>query len=118
VILEELKAVTSHPTAAEIHKMIKPKMPRVSLGTVYRNLDFLSNNGIIQKIETTGRKMRFDGNAQPHIHVRCIECGKLEDIPNISIRSIQDKVSNISSFKIVGHNIGFEGLCPDCSKQH
>jgi Fur family ferric uptake transcriptional regulator len=62
VIIEELKKVTSHPTANEVFDMVRKRLPRIGLGTVYRNLDLLSDRGIIKKLEVGGEQKRFDGD--------------------------------------------------------
>jgi Fur family ferric uptake transcriptional regulator len=54
VILEELKKVKSHPTANEVYDMVRKRLPRIGLGTVYRNLDLLAERGIIKKLEVGG----------------------------------------------------------------
>ena len=61
VILEIMKNVTSHPTADQVHQMVRKTLPHVSLATVYRNLEILSEHGMIQKLELAGAQRRFDG---------------------------------------------------------
>ena len=65
VIMEELAASKSHPTAAELYQTVRRRVPNISLGTVYRNLDLLSQAGTIQKLDTIGSEARFDGNPAP-----------------------------------------------------
>jgi len=77
IILEELKSVTTHPTADEIYGMVRQKMPRISLGTVYRNLEVLSSLGLVRKLENAAGQKRFDGDVSPHHHIRCEVCGKV-----------------------------------------
>ncbi|MCJ7604005.1 MAG: transcriptional repressor, partial [Desulfobulbaceae bacterium] len=62
VILEELRKVKTHPTADDMYQMLRKKMPKISLGTVYRNLEILSESGIIQKLDVGGTQKRFDGD--------------------------------------------------------
>ena len=80
VILEELRKVKTHPTADELYAMVRTRMPRISLGTVYRNLDFLTESKEILKLESAGSIRRFDGDTRPHQHVRCRVCGKIGDV--------------------------------------
>ena len=61
IILEELCAVTTHPTAGELYGIVRRRLPRVSLGTVYRNLEVLYANGVINKLDYAGAEARFDG---------------------------------------------------------
>jgi len=64
VIVEELKKLKTHPTATLIYELVRKRLPRISLGTVYRNLDLLAEAGIIQKLETAGTQKRFDGTVE------------------------------------------------------
>ena len=80
IILEELGKVTSHPTANEVYDMVRKRLPRIGLGTVYRNLELMADNGIILKLEVGGTQKRFDATVDPHYHIRCLSCGKVNDI--------------------------------------
>ncbi|MDO9584166.1 MAG: transcriptional repressor [Desulfomicrobium sp.] len=113
MILEELKSVTTHPTADEIYGMVRQKLPRISLGTVYRNLEVLSSLGLVRKLENAAGQKRFDGDVSPHHHIRCDTCGKVGDIfdaPDIS--GIEQGVS--TDFQITGLSLEFSGICPQC----
>ena len=115
VLLEELRNVTCHPTAAELYEMVKQRLPNVSLGTVYRNLEHLSNAGEIISLNVTGTIRRFDGRTDSHYHVRCEKCGAVEDINNVHLENINEKVDQLTDYNITGHRLEFVGLCPKCS---
>ncbi|MHB8927904.1 MAG: Fur family transcriptional regulator [Bacillota bacterium] len=119
VILEELGKVTSHPTADEVYAMVRRRLPHISLGTVYRNLELLSAAGEIQTLELAGTQKRFDGNPANHYHVRCLRCGRVEDLdlPIKALDGLEDAVAEASGFKAVGHRLRFMGLCPKCQKE-
>ena len=70
-ILEVLRQTDFHPSADEIYMMVRERLPRISLGTVYRNLEVLSESGFIQKLELGGTIKRFDWNPEKHYHIRC-----------------------------------------------
>jgi Fur family ferric uptake transcriptional regulator len=74
-IMEVLEKVDNHPAADEIYEMVRHKLPHISLGTVYRNLDVLSEHGLIRKMEFAGSQRRFDGRRNNHYHLRCTGCG-------------------------------------------
>ena len=112
LILEELKGVTCHPTADELYELVRKRISNISLGTVYRNLELMASNGVILKIESGG-KNRFDGNAMPHPHMRCTECGKVEDIMFPAEVPVPDQLE-ASGYKITGCTIEYYGVCPDC----
>ena len=71
---------TDHPTAEMIYENLRKEYPKISLGTVYRNLSLLSDIGEIQTISTGVGPDRFDGNAKPHYHFICKNCGQVMDL--------------------------------------
>lgn len=117
VILEELRKVTSHPTADEVYQLVRGRLPRISLGTVYRNLEMMSESAIIQKLSISGSQMRFDGNPEEHYHVKCIRCGRVDDLPVEPIKGIEEIVREVIDYKILGWNVEFIGLCPTCKNE-
>lgn len=114
IILEELRSVTSHPTADELYEMVRRRLPRISLATVYRNLEWLAENGIVQKIEVGGRQKRFDGTTAEHYHIRCLKCGKVDDVVMVPLESLENQLEQSTGYTILGHRIEFHGLCPTC----
>jgi Fur family ferric uptake transcriptional regulator len=114
VILEELRKVTTHPTAGELYDMVRQRLPRIGLGTVYRNLELLSEYGIIKKLETGGDQKRFDGNPGPHYHIRCNTCGRVDDLPIARLEDLEAQAADCCRYTIQGHHIEFNGICADC----
>ena len=115
VILEELERAHCHPTAEELHGLVRRRLPRVSLGTVYRNLDLLSRHGLVRVIEGSGGPRRFDGDVGEHCHVRCVRCGRIADV-NIASRDWQhDDVARQTGYKILGQEVTFTGTCGECA---
>ena len=114
VILEELQKLTSHPTAVGLYQIVRQRLPKVSLGTVYRNLDLLTRTGIIQKLEFGSEEARFDGNLTPHDHVRCVKCGRVDDIHGPPLDLLGGKTDDFNGYCVLGHQIGFFGVCPQC----
>ena len=114
VILEELKRMTSHPTATELNEVTRRRVPRISLGTVYRNLELLAQNGVIQKLEFGGAEARFDGDAEKHYHVRCIRCGRMDDVHDLPADFPKDEITNLSGYDIMGVRLEFFGVCAAC----
>lgn len=78
--IKELLAESSHPTADEIYIKVREQFPNVSLGTVYRNLNLLSECGEIQKLTFPEGPDRFDCNVMPHYHFVCRSCGRVFDL--------------------------------------
>jgi Fur family ferric uptake transcriptional regulator len=114
VILEELRKVDTHPTADRVYEMVRKRLPRISLATVYRNLEFLADRGLVQKHELGGSQRRFDGNPGNHYHLRCIRCGKLDDAPISPVSAMEDALREDTEYEIVGHRLEFLGICPTC----
>jgi Fur family ferric uptake transcriptional regulator len=114
VILEELRKVNTHPSADKIYEMVRKCLPRISLGTVYRNLEILSASGEIQKLELGCTPKRFDGIADNHYHIRCLHCDRVVDAPADFDVVVNHDLKNTTDFKIIGHRLEFIGICPDC----
>jgi Fur family ferric uptake transcriptional regulator len=117
IILRELKQVKTHPSADEIYVMVRRYLPRISLGTVYRNLETLAQLGEIKKIEIGGSLKRFDGNMSEHYHVHCMGCDRIDDVPESIHFDFNRKMAEITQFQISGHRLEFIGLCPDCAEK-
>ncbi len=115
IILEELGKVTSHPTANEVYDMVRKRLPRIGLGTVYRNLELMAENGIILKLDVGGTQKRFDATVENHYHVRCNSCGRVDDIDMEVLETIDERAAAASDYSILGHHIEFTGLCEKCA---
>ena len=115
VILEELRKLESHPTAAELFAIVRARIPRISLGTVYRNLEVLHEGGQINKLELAGAETRFDAMTHPHLHIRCTRCHKVEDLPDAGL--MLDTPSELAGYAIEGSRQEFFGICPACRRQ-
>lgn len=113
VILEELRKVRTHPTADEVYAMVRRRLPRVSLGTVYRNLDLLAADGEILKLQSAGSSKRFDGTAAPHQHVRCSKCGRIADLET-ALPLPDINALFLPGFRITEARLEFDGVCDDC----
>jgi Fe2+ or Zn2+ uptake regulation protein len=116
VILEELKKLTSHPTAADLYEIVRQRLPKISLGTVYRNLELLARNNTIQKLHISGTKARFDANPDAHNHIRCTECGLVSDLYKIPADPISNAYKDITGWEILGYRLEFIGICPQCRR--
>lgn len=116
VILEELRSVTTHPSADEVYAMVRKRLPRVSLGTIYRNLEILSASGEIQRLDSGSSLKRFDGRADRHYHIRCQRCDRLADIFFEMDLNLDVSAGSFTDFSIVGHKLEFVGVCPDCQR--
>jgi Fur family ferric uptake transcriptional regulator len=116
VILEELMKLTSHPTADELYHIVRRRLPTISLGTVYRNLDLLSKKNVIRKLDISGKRARFDANTNNHHHIRCLRCDRVDDIFNLPEIEIEKYVSKATNYEVLGYNLEYLGICPECKK--
>ena len=114
IILQEIKGLTSHPTADEIYELVRKKVPRVSLGTIYRNLEVLCQEGLIRKMEMGGPQRRFDGHAENHYHFKCLICGGVTDITKGPLKEIEEVLAKTFPNQIQGHRLELTGRCPSC----
>ena len=117
MILQELQKSGKHLTADELFERVKKKMPRISLATVYRNLEILSEIGLIGKLEVSGRQKRFDWNSKEHDHIYCIRCHKVDNL-----RMDRDELGvkmpdTASGYRLTGYRLEFSGLCEECRKE-
>lgn len=111
-ILEYLKSTKSHPTAEQIFEKVKKKLPRISLGTVYRNLDSFSKKKIIKEIP--GIKKRYDADLSPHCHFFCKNCNQVFDIENTLLKLNELQLDDNSIGLIENYEIFTYGICKKC----
>ena len=115
VVLEELRRFHSHPTAAELHEIARRRLPKISLATVYRNLEVLARMSVIRKLETSGGQARFDGDLDQHYHVRCVRCERVDDARGLPEDPVKEVVEEVNGYEIQGFRLEFFGVCPGCS---
>ena len=111
-ILEYLDGNKKHPSAEEIFREVSRRFPTMSFATVYNTLEALRRRGSILELTIDPGKKRFDPNTEPHHHLICTKCRRIEDVH----RSYDLSVPNASrsGFEITGNHIEFYGLCPAC----
>jgi Fur family ferric uptake transcriptional regulator len=117
IILRELKKSKRHLSADELYDIVKKFMPRISLATVYRNLEILSETGVIRKLEISGRQKRFDFDVSDHDHIYCIMCHKVDNL-NIARKSVDSEQLGVEAgYSITGYRVEVIGICPECRKK-
>lgn len=113
-ILAELRAAHDHPTAAELFARLRPRLPRLSLGTVYRNLDVLAAEGLVARLTGQGAETRWDGMVAAHDHARCRGCGAVADVP---AARLADAPELPAGFVAEGRRFEYTGLCAACAAE-
>lgn len=112
-IMDCLSKTDTHPTAEWIFEQLKPSFPNLSLGTVYRNLTQLEENGEIRSMGNVNGMEHFDGNAAPHPHAVCSVCGAITDLPEQqNMERMLHELSGITDYRI--SELQLTGICPDC----
>lgn len=114
ILLEELRRLTTHPTADELFRIVRRRLPAISLATVYRNLVELAERGVILKLATAGEQMRFDGSPEAHYHARCTRCGRVEDLSIAPIGAIRRAARRVRGFCVAGYALEYFGECGRC----
>ena len=116
-IKDYLDSTKEHPTADTVYSNVKLRFPNISLGTVYRNLNLLTDIGEATKISTADGKDRFDGNPVPHNHFHCVDCGRMVDLDldMTHIHRINDIAGDKFDGTIQSSAILFYGMCGECT---
>lgn len=128
-ILAWLRGTDIHPTAAQIHEALgarpprrrapraersKVGAPRISLGTVYRNLEVLVAEGEVVEVLVAGRPARYDARIAPHHHFCCDRCGAIRDVDLPVPRSLARRLAEERGLTAQRIHVSFHGVCPDC----
>jgi Fe2+ or Zn2+ uptake regulation protein len=113
-ILRVLRNTRSHPTADWIYEEVKKEIPKISKGTVYRNLQVLQENGTVSELNLNGTVSRFEAKQESHYHFRCEQCGRVIDVDQPVDRELDQKVARRTRLKISYHQLEFRGICHDC----
>lgn len=112
-----LLSTKSHPTAEIVYENIQKTFPNISLGTIYRNLNFLVEHGYALQIDCGDGTLHFDGTTDPHNHFYCRICHRLIDLDMDSIEHINKTAASNFDGIIEGHSVLFHGVCGQC-RQH
>ena len=118
IVLDAVMLLKNHATADEIYKYIKEFHPNIGKGTVYRNLNILSESGLIRKISIPNGPDHYDHcNSNDHYHVQCVRCNKLFDLDMELIKDLEKTVVDNQGFDILGYDLVFKGVCPECKNK-
>ncbi len=114
LIYQTVRASKDHPTAEMVYAALKPEHPNLSLGTVYRNLHLLADEGKLTRMPFPVE--RFDGDVSQHSHFCCEGCGKVTDVDLPYDAALDRKAAPLVG-TVQRHSTVFYGLCPDCNEQ-
>ena len=114
VVYDTIKKTHSHPTADWVFEQVRAEVPKISLGTVYRNLSVLKGEGIIREIYGIDRRAHYDADLSPHAHFICTDCGQIWDVlgvPEVDWRTLKELVG----CEVTDQRLDFQGRCAACS---
>lgn len=120
LVLDAVLSLHNHPTAEDIYQKIVETHKTISRGTVYRNLNLLVEDGYISKVSIYDGADRFDYKLHRHNHIKCSQCQQIFDAPASSDSALEEiirlnkQLAETSDFEILGYEIVFNGVCPDC----
>ncbi|MCH2187594.1 transcriptional repressor, partial [Myxococcota bacterium] len=103
-----------HPTAGQIHTAVLREFPRLSLATVYRNLEVLVEEGSVKVVPCGNGAVRYDGNLDPHHHFVCEACDRIIDVPLAEPRALCRRLAREYALRAGRVSMIFYGKCPDC----
>jgi Fur family peroxide stress response transcriptional regulator len=112
-----LQGDSSHPTAEAIYLKVKQQMPHISLGTVYRNLKMLADQGLISEIPVAEGPARYDFRTDHHYHFICDQCGYAHDV-EMSLPTTLSQNLQRNGYTVRAQQILFYGLCPACKAKN
>ena len=115
IVADALRALANHPTADEVYEAVHAEHPSVGRATVYRTLGRLADEGAIGRVRINNGADRFDHQTFAHYHVRCVRCGRVDDVIMAPVlEGVDEAAAAASEYRIVGHTLQFDGVCPAC----
>lgn len=113
-VYKYLQSTKEHPSAEVIYKALQEDYPTMSLATVYKALKTLVEVNLVQELNVGEGNFRYDGNVEPHPHIQCLYCGKVDDICNITFKNLNQEVEPYTEYEVVSNQVYFYGICKDC----
>ena len=115
-ILDCLRQTDVHPSAEWVYRRLKPRIPDLSLATVYRNLALFKQEGLICSLGVVQGLERFDGDTSPHVHFICTGCGRILDLPGLQLPAeLASQAVQITGGQVTGASLRFHGVCQHCA---
>lgn len=114
IVFDYLQTVAHHPTAEEVFLAVKAKLPKISLATVYKNLEALVESGVASKWTYGDGSARYDKRTDHHYHLRCLKCGRMWDIEPTEVSDMLDRMRPQRGFQVTDYRLEIVGFCRDC----
>ena len=117
-ILDFLRETKAHPSAEMIYAQLKPQIPDLAMGTVYRNLTLFKKQGLCSSVATVSGVERFDGNTDPHVHFICSGCDAVIDLMDMQVpAALSSAAEDCSGGQVSACQLSFSGRCKQCLKK-
>lgn len=113
-IYQVLARDDSHPAAEDVFRRVKPRVPSLSLGTVYRTLELFEAHGLVTRVHAAGDQARFDANLDPHHHLVCLRCRRVIDFEDPRLDRLPLPTGVPDGFVVKVRRVHLLGLCPGC----
>ena len=120
LILKIINNSCTHPNANEVYESARLEIPNISLGTVYRNLNAMADEGRILRLDVGDGVVHFDANVEPHLHMLCSDCKSIIDL-DVEYETVEPyikEIQKLTSHKIDSAEILFKGQCFICQKKN
>jgi len=115
-IYQVLASDAAHPSAEDIYRRIKPSLPSLSLGTVYRTLELFEEHGLISRVHAFSDQARFDANLDDHHHLVCMKCRRVLDFEDQRLATLPIDQADLHGFQVLTHRIHLVGFCATCKE--
>lgn len=115
-VYNALAHTTAHPNAETLYKELLPYYPTMSLATVYKTLGILCEVGLAQELNVGEDAFRYDANTSHHPHVRCVVCGRVDDVTGIEADALERKAESSTGYQMTARQLYFFGICPACQE--
>lgn len=116
-VYEVLANTKEHPNAEMIFNSLQATYPTMSLATVYKTIDILNEIGLVQILNAGEDSFRYDADMSNHAHVRCVECGRVDDVFDLDAAKVTRDIEAGTRYRLTGQQFYFYGVCPECQKQ-
>ena len=116
-VFDYLRRVEHHPTAEEVFLAVKPELPKISLATVYKNLEALVACGAASKLTYGDAAAQYDIRTDHHYHSRCLGCGRVTDLEPGGQEELARLVKPPRGFQIEDYRVEVVGYCKDCKQK-
>ena len=116
-VYEVLANTKEHPNAEMIFNSLQETYPTMSLATVYKTIDILHELGLVQILNAGEDSFRYDADVSDHAHLRCLECGRVEDVFDLDTTRFTGEIQESTNYRLVGQQFYFYGVCPACQQE-